>query len=46
MTDKQSVAILESKLPQELSVEEIETIRRRLPYLLELRVLAEQLHWN
>ncbi len=47
MTDKELVAILESKLPQELSVEEIETIRRRLPKSPELRAaLAEQLELN
>ncbi len=37
MTDKEIIALVESKLPQELTLEEIETIQRRLKQSAELR---------
>ena len=47
MTDKELIALVESKLPQELSLEEVETIHRRLRESPAVRdALAGQLELN
>ena len=47
MTDKEIIALVESKLPQELSLEEIELIRQRIQASPSVRrALAAQLEMN